>query len=372
MIIRNLLLAGFILLGLTACSDDDNWKEPDNPIPPEQGDVKGVYILNEGSMGGNNSTLSYFNYESGTFTNDYFSDVNPSQGGLGDTGNDIQIYGSKMYAVINGSNYVEVMDAKTAKHIGKITITNGRSITFDKGFVYVSSFAGPIQPNNSQLGTVIKIDTASLQIVNRATVGYQPEEMVIVNNKLYVANSGGYTSESYDTTVSVIDLNSFTETKKIQVGPNLWRVRADKNNQLWITSRGNYADITPFLAVIDPNTDTVAKTLNLTVTNFDFYGNNLYYYGVDYDSSYHPINSYGIIDITTQSKTSSHFINGDTESQLTAPYGIKINPDNGDIFIADAMDYISPGKVYCLNKSGNLKWVKTAGLSPGHFALLTK
>ncbi len=53
-----------------------------------------------------------------------------------------------------------------------------------------------------------------MQIVDTCTVGYQPEEMVIAGNKLYVANSGGYRVPSYDRTVSVIDLTTFTEIKR--------------------------------------------------------------------------------------------------------------------------------------------------------------
>ena len=59
-------------------------------------------------------------------------------------------------------------------------------------------------------------------------VGYQPEEMVIVGNKLYVANSGGYRVPNYDRTVSVIDLNTFKVIKTIDVGINLHRMELDQ------------------------------------------------------------------------------------------------------------------------------------------------
>ncbi|MDR1877594.1 MAG: YncE family protein [Flavobacteriaceae bacterium] len=371
--LRNFLFIYFILLGLLSCSDDDKYENSgDDIITPEPGASRGLYILSEGGWGRNEASLTYYDYDSGNYTNDYFGWVNPNEGVLGDVGNDINIYGSKMYAVINNSNYVEVMEAKTAKHLGKIQIPNCRSVTFDKGYAYVSSFAGTPQSNNSQLGTIVKIDTTNLSIVNNVSVGYQPEEMTVVNDKLYVANSGGYTPESYDTTVSVIDLSSFQEVKKIDVGANLWKIKADKNNNIWVTSRGNYNDIKPFISIIDPNTDTVIKTITATITGFDFYENNLYYYGTDYDSANKTVNSYGIIDINTQNKISSHIMNENTESQIVVPYGIIINPDNGDIFIADARDYQISGKIFCINKNGILKWVRNAGVSPGHFTFLTK
>ena len=45
---------------------------------------------------------------------------------LGDVGNDLQIYGSKLYAVLNSSHKVEVMDARTLVRIGQIDIPNCR------------------------------------------------------------------------------------------------------------------------------------------------------------------------------------------------------------------------------------------------------
>jgi len=68
-------------------------------------------------------------------------------------GNDIQIYGSKLYAVINVSNYIEVMDAKTAKHIGKIEIPNVRYIRFHDGKAYASSYVAPVKfDQNARVG----------------------------------------------------------------------------------------------------------------------------------------------------------------------------------------------------------------------------
>ena len=82
---------------------------------PEYTDVEGFYLLNEGNMGSNKSTLDYFDYGEGTYYKNIYSERNPSVvKELGDVGNDLLIYGSKLYAVINCSHKVEVMDASTA------------------------------------------------------------------------------------------------------------------------------------------------------------------------------------------------------------------------------------------------------------------
>ena len=81
-----------------------------------------------------------------------------------------------------------------------------------------------------------------MSVVVSCTVCYQPEEMVISGNKLYVANSGGYRVPNYDRTVSVIDLDTFREVKKIDVAINLHRLELDKYGQIWVSSRGDYYD----------------------------------------------------------------------------------------------------------------------------------
>jgi hypothetical protein len=364
-----------VAVAIFSCNPNDEPDTPDTPIVPEASEMAGLYVLSEGTWGGNNASLSYFEYESGSFTNDFFELKNPSKGGLGDVSNDIKIYGSKLYAVINSSNYVEVMDAKTAKHIGTIQIANCRSITFEGGFAYITSFAGAIMGVTQQLGFVAKADTANLQIVSTLDVDYQPEELTVANGKLYVANSGGYNYPNYSDKVSVIDLNLFKFIKNISVGKsNLSKIRTDKNGKVWVISTGNYRDISPSVSVINPVTDEVTNTLNLnSISDFDFYGDSLYFCGAVYNmDTYENIVCYGIIDINSKRQVAANFITDGTESQIIIPYALKINRFNGDIFLSDALDCLSPGKVYCLDKEGKFKWLKTAGVCPGHFAFLTK
>lgn len=152
------------------------------------------------------------------------------------------------------------MDVNTAKHITKIAIPNCRYLAFKGKYVYVSAYAGPVQiAPDARIGYVAKIDTASLQVVDECIVGYQPEEMAIVGDKLYVANSGGYRVPNYDRTVSVIDLKTFTEEKKIDVAINLHLDTAGPITcNLYVSSRGDYYEIPSKTFIIDTSTDEVA------------------------------------------------------------------------------------------------------------------
>ena len=86
--------------------------------------MKGFFLLNEGNQGSNKASLDYFDYETGVYTKNIYPERNPGVvKELGDLGNDLQVYGEKLYAVIGGSGLVEVTDVNTAKHVGRISVS---------------------------------------------------------------------------------------------------------------------------------------------------------------------------------------------------------------------------------------------------------
>ncbi len=117
-------------------------------------------------MGSNKATLDYFDYETGIYHKNIYAERNPGVvQELGDVGNDIQIYGNKLYAIINCSHFVEVMNVETAKHITQISIPNCRYIVFKDKYAYVSSYAGPVKIDpNARLGYVARVDTTTLTV----------------------------------------------------------------------------------------------------------------------------------------------------------------------------------------------------------------
>ena len=146
-----------VMLALASCREDDVIFIPEDvPVStPEYTSVKGFYLLNEGNMGSNKCTLDYYDYTSGVYSRNIYGSANPSvPKELGDVGNDLAIYGSRLYAVVNCSNKVEVMDAATCVRIGQIDIPNCRYIKFHGGYAYVTSYAGPvvIDPEYEQHG----------------------------------------------------------------------------------------------------------------------------------------------------------------------------------------------------------------------------
>lgn len=369
---------------VTACREDvaliPSEKIIVNPSVNKDVDYKGFYLLNEGNMGSNKCTMDYYDLDSGVFHRNIYAEINPTvPKELGDVGNDIQIYGSKLYAVINVSNKVEVMDAQTAKRIGKIEIPNCRYIQFHKGFAYVTSYAGPvmIDPNYKQIGFVAKVDTAKLEVVGRCLVGFQPDELAITGEKIYVANSGGYmgadTTAGYERTVSVINIETFKEQKRIDVAYNLHRIRADKRGDLWVTSRGDYKGLPSRLFFIDKETEQVTDTIPIAVSNMHLDGDSLYVYSVEWSWLTHSNEiTYGIVDTKTHKVLTKKFITDGTDEKIQIPYGIMVHPITKDIYVTDAGNYVYPGYLYCFDKEGKKKWSVRAGNIPAHFVLLER
>ena len=342
----------------------------------DAGDIKGFFLLNEGNMGSNKASLDYYDYSTGIYHRNIFPERNPDVvHELGDVGNDLQIYGSKLYAVINCSNLIEVMDVATARHITSISIPNCRYIVFDKGYAYVSSYAGPVQIDpNARPGFIARIDTMSMSVVDRCVVGYQPEEMCIIDNKLYVANSGGYRVPDYDNRVSVIDLDSFTVIKEIEVAQNLHRLEPDGYGCIYVSRRGNYYDEESKTYIVDARTDQVADTLHLLPnSNMTRCGDSLYVYSNqwNWDTERYSVD-YAIFDVRTRKVVTRNFITDGTESEIKVPYGIAVNPENGDILVTDAKDYVTPGMLHCYDRFGKRKWSVMTGDIPAHIVFTRK
>jgi YVTN family beta-propeller protein len=307
----------------------------------------------------NNTTLTYYNISTGTAATDFYAGVNGS--GLGDTGNDLLIYGSKLYIVMSVSSYVEVADVATAQSIKKISFKNasnvGRQPRYIVGYkdkVLVSAYDG----------TVAVIDTATLVIEKNITVGANPEMMAIYGDKLYVANSGGY-NPVLDSTISVVNLTTFTEQQKITVGVNPNTMAADNAGNIYVGCTGNYATVGPKLVKVSTFTNSVVKSADTAVGKMVFFEGQLFasggYLGVPYVRA---------LSTTDFSQKSANFITDGTK--VTTPYGLNIDTNSGDVYITDAKDFSTSGEVFCFDMTGKKKFSfkVTPGLNPNTVAFI--
>ena len=341
-----------LLLPLLAASCHRPGPEPE-PEPQPDAYANGMYILNEGLFQMNNSTLSYYDFTTGKLTENIFLDVNHR--GLGDVGNDLKRYGSKLYIVVNNSNIVEVVDVKTVQSLKTINLSGKqpRQVAFLDDKAYISCFDGD----------VVRIDTASLEVEASVHTGPNPDGICACNGKLYVCNSGGLSNPNYGNTVSVVDPVTFTVVKDITVAVNPTRVKSYSDRYVYVVSNGNYGDVPYTFQKIDCQTDEIVKNYNLEVLNFDIHQNLAYVYSYNYSTMTSWIK---VLDLETDEIVKEQFISDGT--QLKTPYGIKVNPLNGDVYITDAGTFTTNGDVYCFDKDGKKKFSFEAGLNPSAMA----
>ena len=355
----------YILFALAITAVFSSCSKNDDINPDFQENGPGLFILSEGLFNANNSSLTYYNYAARVTVADKFKLRNGR--GLGDTGNDAGVYGSKMYIVVNGSNTVEVVNAQSAISLKQISFTNGatgrqpRYVVFNKNKAYVSSYDG----------TVAVIDTTSLTVEKYITVGRNPERMAVANGKLYVANSGGLDYPNYDKTVSVVDLTTLTETKKITVTANPRGVYADQYGDVYILSSGNYADVAPAMAIIDSKTDAVTKTFaDFSASGMAINGDVAYIIGNSYDANFNSVAFVKLFNVKTETITSEKFITDGTA--IVTPYGINVDPASGEVFVTDAKNYTTNGTVFCFGSNGVKKYSLTTGINPNSVVFINK
>ena len=346
------ILIGFWLLALScwlcSCRTDEVIYPTIGTHVTDEVRQGGLYVLCEGNMGSNKARLDYMNLESGDYYANWYGAQNPHQiKELGDVGNDVQAYGGKLYAVINCSHKLEIMDLK-ARRITQVDIPNCRYLAFHDDKAYVSAYVGSVA-DADMLGSVFEIDTLTMQITREVKVGHQPDELCVLNDRLYVVNSGGYITNRHDSTMSVIDLHTFTETEKIVVGSNPQRLRVDNQGHLWVCNENEVRVM---------NHSTLVTIIDLKASNISICGNTAYLLDAENKVLY----AYSTIDynLSNIQFPISNFEN---------PYGLLATDDA--IYIADAKNYVSSGVLHCYSLDGKERWTAKTGDIPGHLCRIS-
>ncbi len=356
-----ILRIGGLAVLLLAVACDDMHDQPSSPTVAQEVYEDGtaeLYILNEGLFNLNNSTLAKYSFAAGRFVPDYFTALN--RRGLGDTANDMAIDGGRLYVVVNVSSTVEVIALADGKSVGQVPLlsANGssrqpRAIAFHAGKAYVCCYDG----------TVVRIDTATLQVEAVLPVGRNPEDLCVQDGKLYVSNSGGLDWEGMgvDRTVSVVDLETFQETVRIEVGPNPGRILPGPDHSVWVATHGEAIEQGDYrLVKINTLTDTCERIFDERVMDFAVDYRQAYLYNYDYQTQQSAVK---VFDLMTGTTLRQQFVTDGTP--LERPYSIQVNPYSGNVYITEAYNYQVDGDVCCFTPDGTLRFrLSQVGLNP--------
>lgn len=344
---RKLLVVSSFVLALLSCKKE---------IPPVEEDgnklKNGFLVLNEGLFQLNNSNMSWVDLATGSVNYQIFEERTGRQ--LGDTGNDMLIYGGKLYVVTSVSSTLEILDAKTLKSIKQLSVVENntaqqpQNITALNGEIYFSTFGGKVWC----------VDTATLEVKSKIQVGSNPDKITNDGQYIYVSNSGGLNYPDYDSTVSVIHPVTKTEIKKVTVAANPGEIVVGPDQNIYVITRGNYAEVPAALHRINKQTlekDMTYAVKALYLINFSNTELVVAYY-----------NSSGNVEVakfnvSQQQLKTPNFIdlNG-----ITTFYGIQYSSAKNQFYVKDANSYTNSGTLRVYNSSGTFLTSYSVGLNP--------
>lgn len=347
MIKMKMRVVSIVLLAVLAisCNKDDE--------KPKGKYEHGVFVVNEGGFSSNGS-ITYFNRNSSEVEQNILKlNANNFAGTFAQS---LTFKDDKGYLVLNGDNKIAVVDANTFESLGSISdaaIVAPRYVEIINNKAYIS-VAGPYDSNFSLVDSYVLVyDLSTNTVVKKINTDEGTENLLYNGNYLFASNYNFGASN----TLAVINPVDNTLVKQIALSGGPSGMVIDANGKLWVICKGFTSGK---LFRINPSSLTIEVTIDLAnapQNDLSITPDKLnIIYAVGKSVYRLPITS-------TSAPTQPLFV----ASDVTAFYAFNVDPDNGDIWIGDALDYSSPGKAYVYTSSGTAKTNIAIGISVGQF-----
>lgn len=230
------------LLGLLAASCSPSKETPEPVTPPTV--TNAVYVVNEGTS---NGAISLYNKSTKTVERDVYAKGNGNKR-LGPYVQNMTIVGDNAYLVVNGADSVQVVrlsDFKRTTGIGGFSQPR-YLLAASATKAYVTEWQGGFPAYTA--GRVAVLNLTTNTVGTRIAVGVNPEQMLLADGKLYVANSEGTTISVINTTTDALE-----STITVPDGPkNLVR---DAKGNIWVLC-SKYGSTQDYLVRFSPGTPT--------------------------------------------------------------------------------------------------------------------
>ena len=331
----------FFLILLFSCSSDDSPR----PELPDGDFAGGTLILNEGGSAG--GSVSFLSNDLQELTNSIFEDNTNQQPGL--FLQSIFFDDDKAFIISNGSNLISVVNRFSFELIG--TIDSGLSVprygvTYN-GKAYVTNLDSFGEQDDDFIAI---IDIETLEVDETVILGTAAERILELNGEIYVQGAVFGSGNK----VVKFDPSTKTIVETLDVGEGLNSLQKGENEIYTLDEDGlkiiNAQDFSIKSELDKP--ESLGGIGNLRVdANLLYYTSGSEVYSIsktDSELSDEPILDYG----------------GDSDFGVF--YGFEVN--ESQIFIGDAGDFTSNGKVFVYSLSGQLLAEKTVGdIAPNSF-----
>ena len=338
-------------LSLTACM---KWDYGD-AVEDFNATGAGLFITNEGNFQYGNATLSYYDPATKQVQNEIFFRANGMK--LGDVAQSMTIYDNKGWVVVNNSHVIFAIDLNTFKEVGRIeNLTSPRYIHFlsdEKAYVTQlwDNRIFIINPKKYEI-------TGYIQVPDMTMESGSTEQMVQYGKYVYC------NCWSYQNRIIKIDTETDQVVDELKVGIQPTSLVMDKYNKMWTVTDGGYEGSpygyeAPSLYRIDAETFTVEKQFKFKLGDWP---SEVQLNG-DRDKLYWINKDIWCMDVTASRVPVRPFL----EYSGTIYYGLTVNPANGEVYIADAIDYQQQGMIYRYSLDGELIDEFYVGIIPGAF-----
>ncbi len=347
------LLILFVLVGVTVFSSCDNGGGADE-LPKKTG----VLIVNEGNFGSGNGSISFYDEETMTVTNNIVSSANKG-GEIAATVQSIFAYDGVGYLVCNTPDKIEFIDIDNYQYLSnpETNLSQPRYMTAigDKGYI---TCWGPWGENYSLPNSYIAVlDLSTQKIVDSLDCGSGPEGILALGNKLYVANS-------YETTVTVIDLDD-NSSSDITFGAAPQHFVPDAAGNVWVSLASGWSYPAENSGIQSFNASSLVKGALVQVTDIkgpvaiNATGEHIYALTAEaYPGTGSQVIEYNTV---TKSLAGSALISGDNF------YGMGYNVTTDVLYVSDNQGFAGNGKIYAYSPDGTLIDDQIVGIGPNGF-----
>ena len=316
---------------------------------------RGLFICNEGNFQYGNATLSYYNPETREVENEVFFRANAMK--LGDVAQSMTMYNNRGWVVVNNSHIIFSIDLDTFKEVGRVTgLTSPRYIHFlSDQKAYVTQIWDNrifiINPTRYEI-------TGYIEVPNMTMEQGSTEQMVQKGKYLYV------NCWSYQNRILKIDTDTDSIVSELEVGIQPTSLVLDRNGKLWTVTDGGYEGSpygyeAPALYRIDPESMTIEQEFKFrrgdAPSEIQINGS--------LDTIYWINDDIWAMSVEAERVPVRPFL----DSRGTIYYGLTVDPTNGDVYIADAIDYTQQGKIYRYSSDAELIDEFYVGIIPGAF-----
>ncbi|SEA01912.1 hypothetical protein SAMN05444145_101303 [Alistipes timonensis JC136] len=315
----------------------------------------GLFITNEGMFQYGNATLSYYDPETKSVENEVFYRANAMK--LGDVAQSMTIRDGVGWIVVNNSHVIFAIDINTFKEVGRITnLASPRYIHFvsdEKAYVTQiwDNRIFIVNPKRYEI-------TGYIECPNMAMESGSTEQMVQYGKYVFV------NCWSYQNRILKIDTETDRVVDELVVGIQPTSLVMDKNYKLWTITDGGYEKSpygyeTPSLYRIDAARFEIEKQFRFkpgdspSEVQINGEGDKLFWINNDIWS----------MDVEADRVPVRPFL----KYRDTKYYGLTVNPRNGDVYVADAIDYQQQGVIYRYTADGEPVDEFYVGVTPGAF-----